>query len=128
MKHLSRKSQIKTLIIEDDNAYRTLLLSTLRKAGIQCTLCINGDQAIKKLSQEKFDIIIADYLLPGYNGTEIVKWARDNKIGIPAIVITNFPSEELTNKIKALNRTRLVTKSNFNPLDMPKLIEEMIVS
>jgi DNA-binding NtrC family response regulator len=116
------------LLIEDDAAYRTLVLSILRKAGINCIMCINTDQAMKKLTQTKFDLIISDYLLPGPNAIEFIKWARSNNIGTPVVVITNFPSEELQNKIKAINHTHLISKSTFNVLTLPKVIEEMIIS
>jgi DNA-binding response OmpR family regulator len=123
-----QNKEIHILLVEDDAAYRTLVLSILRRAGMKCTMCINGDQAMKKLSQDKYDLIISDYLLPGPNAIELIRWARNNKIGTPALILTNFPSEELQNKIKALSHAELISKSAFDPMSMPKIIQEKIVT
>jgi CheY-like chemotaxis protein len=91
----AQQKEKRILIIEDDHVYRTVLMSTLRKAGYNCTFCIDGDQAIKKLKQEKFDFLICDYLLPGTNGISIIRLAREQGIETPALLITNYPSELL---------------------------------
>lgn len=119
----AKQKEKRILLIEDDHVYRTILLTTLCKAGFHCTFCINGDQAVKKLSQEKFDILIVDYLLPGTNGIEIIRLARKQEIDIPALLITNYPSELLHVSNKELGRTKIMAKTSFNPTNMLKIIE-----
>jgi CheY-like chemotaxis protein len=113
------------LLIEDDFTYRTLILSVLRKSGFNCTFCIDGDHALKKLRQENFDLIITDYLIPGPNGIEIVRWARKQGIDIPMLVVTNYPSEVLSVSIKELGRTKIIAKTSFTVSNMVKIVQEM---
>jgi DNA-binding response OmpR family regulator len=118
----------RVLLIEDEPNYRSLILTVLRKAGIQCTFCIDGDHAIKKLAQETFDLAIIDYLLPGPNAIDIVRWMRTQKITTPALIITNYPSDDLTVKSKELTRTKLIPKPTFDPANMPAIVQEMLAS
>ena len=106
----TQQKEKRILLIEDDHVYRTLLLSTLRTMGFKCSFCVDGDQAIKTLAREKFDLLICDYLLPGTNGVEIIRLARSQGIDIPALLITNYPTEVMHISNKALGRTKIISK------------------
>lgn len=122
----AQQKEKRILIIDDDHVYRTLLIATLRKMGFYCTFCIDGNSAIKTLSREKFDLLICDYLLPGTNGVEIIKLARKNGIDIPALLITNYPTEVLHISNKALGHTKIISKTSFSPDNMLKIVQGMM--
>jgi len=121
-----QQPQKKILLIEDDPAYRTVVLTTLRKAGVNCTICVDGDHAMKQLAKEKFDLLIVDYLLPGPNAVEIVRWTRAQGINTPALIITNYPSEDLHQHTPTLGATKILAKTSFSPSNMPSIIQEML--
>ena len=122
----AQQKEKRILIIEDDHVYRTVLLSTLRKMGFQCSFCVDGDQALKTLSKEKFDLLICDYLLPGTNGVEVIRLVRKHGIDTPALLITNYPSELLHVSNKALGRTKILSKPSFNPNNILKIVQGML--
>ncbi len=122
----TQQKEKRILVIEDDHIYRTLLLTTLRKAGFHCTFCIDGNLAVKKLSEEKFDLLICDYLLPGTNGVEIIRLARKEGIDIPALLITNYPTEVLHVSNKALGHTKIISKISFNTDKILKNVQGML--
>lgn len=122
----TQQKEKRILLIEDDHVYRTLLMSTLRKMGFHCSFCIDGDHAIRTISQEKFDLLICDYLLPGTNGVEIIRLARKQGIDIPALLITNYPTEVMHVSNKTLGRTKIISKVSFNPDNMLKIIQGML--
>ena len=122
----AQQKEKRILLVEDDHVYRTVLLSTLRRIGFQCTFCIDGDHAIKKLLEEKFDLLISDYLLPGTNGIEIIRLARNQGIDIPALLITNYPAEVLHVSNKGLGRTKIIAKISFNPNNMLNIVQGML--
>ncbi|MGD1045471.1 MAG: response regulator [Bacteroidota bacterium] len=122
----AQQKEKRLLLVEDDHVYRTILMSTLRKMGFHCTFCIDGDHAVKTLSKEKFDLLICDYLLPGTNGVEVIRVARKQGIDIPALLITNYPSEVLHVSNKGLGRTKILSKASFNPGNMLKIVQGML--
>ena len=119
----TQQKEKRILLIEDDHVYRTLLLSTLRTMGFKCSFCVDGDQAIKTLTREKFDLLICDYLLPGTNGVEIIRLARNQGIDTPALLITNYPTEVMHISNKALGRTKIISKTSFNPENILKIVQ-----
>ena len=121
----NQQKEKSVLIVEDDAAYRNLVISTLRNAGIHCAFCVTGDQAMKRLTQERFDLLIMDYLLPGPSAVDVLQWARLKGINTPTLIVTNFPSDELRSKIKDLGHTHLMTKAVFDTESIPKVIEVM---
>jgi two-component system, OmpR family, alkaline phosphatase synthesis response regulator PhoP len=121
-----QKKEQRILLIEDDHVYRTLLLSTLRNVGYHCSFCIDGNQAIKVLAKEKFDLLITDYLLPGSNGVEVIRSARNQGIDTPALLITNYPTEVMNVSNKDLGRMKIISKISFNPTNMLKIIQGML--
>jgi CheY-like chemotaxis protein len=122
MKSAAQQKQKRILLVEDEPAYRTLLLSILRKGGLHCTFCINGEQAMKIIGQEQFDLIIIDYLLPGPNAIEIIQWTRGKGIETPVLIITNYPSIELKLRGKSLGETSVLAKSEIKLASLPDII------
>ncbi len=114
------------LFVEDEPAYRAPVLSILRKAGFHCTFCVDGDHAMRKLSQEKFDFLITDYLLPGPNGLDVLKWMRKQGREVPALIITNYLSDELVHTVKSLGQARIVSKQAQMIEEVPKVVQEML--
>jgi CheY-like chemotaxis protein len=100
----------------------------LRAKGYNCSFCVDGNQAIKTLAREKFDLLITDYLLPGTNGVEIIRLAREQGINIPALLITNYPTEVLHVSNKALGRTKIISKISSNTNNMLKIVQGMLNS
>ena len=124
----NQKKEKRILLVEDDHVYRTLLLSSLRNMGYTCSFCVDGNQATKTLSREKFDLLICDYLLPGTNGVEIIRVAREQGIDVPALLITNYPTEVMHVSNKALGRTKIISKTSFSPTTMLKIVQSMLES
>ena len=124
----NQKKEKRILLVEDDHVYRTLVLSSLRNLGYNCSFCVDGNQATKTLSREKYDLLICDYLLPGTNGVEIIRLAREQGIDVPALLITNYPTEVMHVSNKALGRTKIISKISFSPTNMLKIVQSMLES
>jgi CheY-like chemotaxis protein len=118
----------KILIVEDDFIYRTFLQSTLKKTGASCTLSTSSESAKAKLIAEQFDILILDYLLPGHNAMEIVKLLRAKDNWTPVLIVTAYPSEELTEQCKGEKNLAIATKSKITADDLPALVAHTLNS
>jgi DNA-binding NtrC family response regulator len=103
----------KILVVEDDYVYRIFLQSVLKKAGALCTLCINAEYAKIKIASEQFDVFMLDYLLPGNNALEIIKWIREQNILTPAVIVTAYPFDEMTEKCKEEENIAIIIKSKI---------------
>lgn len=81
----------KKILLADDSAIMRMVLSLhLRRfTGASITLVENGRDALVKLTQEPFDLLLTDINMPEMNGIELVRHLRTGlKNEIPIIIIT----------------------------------------
>lgn len=78
------------LIVEDEDAIVTLLQYNLEKEGYRVRTTDNGNEAFMLIREDKPDIIILDWMLPGMSGVEICSKIREDKKNrdIPIIMLT----------------------------------------
>lgn len=76
------------LIVEDEPSIVTLIKYNLEKAGFLTDVAYNGEDAIKKTEENKFDLIVLDLMLPKMDGMEVCKTIRKNKNYIPILMLT----------------------------------------
>lgn len=76
------------LLAEDNEPLRRLVSSELRGAGYQVVDVSNGESALKIIKEKSIDLMITDVVMPGINGIELLKRARELNPDIPAIITT----------------------------------------
>jgi two-component system alkaline phosphatase synthesis response regulator PhoP/two-component system response regulator VicR len=80
----------KILIVDDEEVIRKFLRIHLDKLGYEVMEAADGEQAIKQLGKDDFDLLICDILMPKKNGWEVIKEAKSNPKtkDIPVIILT----------------------------------------
>jgi DNA-binding NtrC family response regulator len=78
------------LIVEDEAALRTAMAAQLTDGGYDVQEAASGEDALARLADFAFDIIITDLRLPGIDGSELVASAVGRYPDIIAIVVTGF--------------------------------------
>lgn len=68
---MTAKSQI--LIVEDEKDVRDFMLLQLKRDGLVGTGVDNGEDALKLLHQQPFDLAVLDWMLPGMSGLDLCK-------------------------------------------------------
>ena len=61
------------LVVDDSEMSRELLCRILERQGHTCLTVENGDEALKRLRTEHFDMVLLDLMMPGMNGLEVLK-------------------------------------------------------
>ena len=73
-------SATKILIIDDDADLVSLLTDNLQLEGFSPSPAYNGEDGLLKLSQENFDLVILDVMMPGMKGTEVLAKIREHSL------------------------------------------------
>ena len=89
---------IKILIVDDEKPICDLIDLNLSSAGYSCTSVQDGLEAIDKIEQDSYDLILLDIMLPGADGYDIMEYIRP--LGIPVIFIT--AKHEVKDRVKGL--------------------------
>ena len=78
------------LIVDDDPGQRSLLNSFLRSQGFETALADSGESALEMLRTGKFAMMISDVRMPGLNGLETLRRARQEHVTLPVLLVTAF--------------------------------------
>ena len=89
---------LKILIAEDEEPISNLIRMNLTRAGYKCTCAFDGEKAADLMSNEHFDLMLLDIMLPKINGYELMEYAKGMEL--PVIFLTALGSTE--NKVKGL--------------------------
>jgi two-component system chemotaxis response regulator CheY len=112
------------LVVEDSPTMRQLIVFALsRIKGLTCVEADDGVDALKKLSGQRFDIIITDINMPVMDGLKLVKRVRSDEQhkAVPVIIITTEGAEEDRQRALALGANAYVTK----PIQAPQVIAQV---
>jgi CheY-like chemotaxis protein len=119
----------KIFIADDERALRYLLRETLIDEDYEVSEAEDGEEAIAKLQEDQYDLIILDYMMPGHTGVEVCEWLRHNNNPNqtkPVILLTAKVQEQDRQRAKQADVTAYITKP-FSPLQLLNTIEELIV-
>ena len=60
-----------------------------RRYGVECVLVEDGREALEKIEERRFDLIVLDQYMPGLNGDEVARAVREGDTETPMIAITS---------------------------------------
>jgi DNA-binding response OmpR family regulator len=106
----------KILLVDDDAAIRQMLARILTEEGYCVESAAEGIEALKRVSSERFDLVLLDLNMPVKDGWETYEQVVSRDPLLPVIVITARPNQRFT--ALAAGTGALMEK----PLDLPKLI------
>lgn len=109
MKETEKK---KILIIEDEKPLAHALSLKLSHEGFDVVATGSGEEGLQHLSQEKFDLVITDLIIPGIDGFKILETIQEKKMKVPVVVITNLNQEEDKKRVFDLGASSYFVKSN----------------
>ena len=92
---LAMLNQLKILIVDDEEADRITVRRLLKRSGMetQITEAADYEEAKEKMSNNLFDCMFIDYLLPDGDGLTLVREIRQQGLKIPLIVLTGHGDE-----------------------------------
>jgi DNA-binding NtrC family response regulator len=107
------------LIVDDEEHVRKSLSMLLRSHNYQVSQASNAQQALKKITQAKIDLVLCDIYLPGLSGIEILEKIKAADGHIPVIMMTAYGSIE--------SAVECMSKGAYNYISKPIKIETLTV-
>jgi signal transduction histidine kinase/DNA-binding response OmpR family regulator len=106
---------LRVLIVEDSAADAELLVLELRRTGFEVSFERMDDAAATTAALERggWDVVIADFTLPGWSGLGALKLMRDREIDLPFIVVSGTIGEEVAVEAMKAGAHDYVLKHNL---------------
>lgn len=79
---------MKILVVEDELDMLKIIRLYLEKAGHEVGVATDGQQALEELYNQKYDLIISDWMMPNMSGVELCKRVRALEIPVKIIMLT----------------------------------------
>jgi DNA-binding response OmpR family regulator len=81
------RGQARILLVDDEQAVQTLLTYPLRKEGYEVVGALDGQEALNRFTEERFDLVVLDVMLPKLDGIEVCRRLR-TRSQVPIIMLT----------------------------------------
>lgn len=117
----------RVLVVEDDVAIRDMLCFSLRHSGFECDGVGDAESGLALLKQQRPDIILLDWMLPGVDGIEFIRRLRANEYfaEIPVIMLTAKGESEDMVKGLSVGADDYVNKP-FSPPELMARIKALL--
>ncbi len=109
---------VNILVAEDDAGLNRLVCASLSAVGYEVCGCRDGQEALDRLEERRFDMIISDIMMPGTDGFALAAAVRASDKTIPVLFIT--ARDDINSKQRGYNLG--IDDYLVKPFDMDELI------
>ena len=89
---MGRKARI--LILDDERIVCERLRPTVEKLGFEVETFTSSTEALARLAEQRFDVMVTDLKMPGPGGLDVLRFVKENHPRTKVIVITGFATVE----------------------------------
>lgn len=119
-------NRIRILVVDDDGPVLRSCVRALEEIpGAEIVQRKLGDQAARLLSSEEFDLLISDIRMPGVGGLDLLALARKLDPELPVVLITGFPTSEMSKGYQALGAAACLMKP-FRPEELIATVQHVL--
>lgn len=111
---------VRILIVDDEedlvNTLQRLLLQEL--PGSRVDVAYSGEEGLSWLAARSYDLLIADFRMPGFNGLELIKGVRYLDTRVPIVLMTGYGTMSIREEADQLGVNLYVDK----PFDVDRML------
>ncbi|MFC1949471.1 sigma-54-dependent transcriptional regulator [Chloroflexota bacterium] len=111
----------RVLVVDDEEIIRKLLQRTLEVAHYDVVTAASGEEALNKVSQMDFRVVLCDITMPGMSGIELLQQLTANWPETPVIMVTALADAQTAVEAMKMGAYDFIVK----PFDSPDLLQKM---
>ena len=85
---------IKFLVVDDEKVIVRSVQMILKAEGYDIEGASSGKDAILKMEQNKYDLVLTDLMMPEMDGIALIRWLKENRPDVGVVILTGYPSQE----------------------------------
>jgi DNA-binding NtrC family response regulator len=111
-------AEYRVLLVDDEEEFVSALSERLMLRGIEADSALNGEEALARLVEKEFEVVILDVMMPGLGGLEVLRQIKSTHPNTQVILLTGHGATR-----EGIEGMRL---GAFDYLIKPVDIEEML--
>lgn len=119
----------KILLVDEDQMIADIYKKNFESAGFEVLNAVDGKEALKLASEEKFDLILLDMVLPGMSGIDVLKELRGNSIydkDLKVIILSNLRKDDNEKEAKENGASEFIEKTQYSPAQLVAEIQRLL--
>lgn len=116
----------KILIIEDEKPLARVLALKLNSAGYETVVVYDGEQALKVLQKDNFNLILLDLLMPKKDGYYVLVELQKLGNKTPIVIASNLSQKEDIEKAKKLGAVDYFVKTDTTLVEMVNKVKQYL--
>ena len=116
------KNSISILVVDDEETLRDILVKILDKEGYRIDTAENGEEALEKLRENQYNLMISDVKMPRLNGFELLKVVRKDYPSMGVIMMTAYGDSFTIKDALLLGADEYITKP-FKSFEINLIVE-----
>jgi len=113
------------LIVDDEKNIRMTLSQALEALELDTDAAVNGEEALEKLAERNFGLILLDLKMPGMDGMDVLRKVRETRPDIKVIIITAHGTIESATEAMKLGAVDFIQKP-FAPKEIRELVKKVM--
>lgn len=85
--------EFKVLMVDDEEDFVRTLDERMQMRNVDTSVALSGEEAMKKLEEDPPDVLLVDLKMPGMDGMEVLRRAREAYPGVQVVMLTGHGSE-----------------------------------
>jgi len=116
---------MKILVVDDDAIVIKSCRRILEAEGLEVTTVPGADEALEKIKQSEFDLLLMDVKMPRHDGIFLMREIKKNWPDIPIIVMSGYPTPETISDVLKLGAAQFIPKP-FRPDELTKVVHQVL--
>jgi DNA-binding NtrC family response regulator len=111
-------AKLKVLVVDDEPIVGERLKASLERAGFLVDTFSSSQDAVKRIEQETYDILVTDLKMKGPDGLEVLRIAKQKQPNIKAVIITGLATKQVAENALSAGAAQFIAK----PFKMSSLV------
>lgn len=119
----------KILLVEDDPMIADIYQSKFDSAGFEVVNAKTGREVLKYVSQDRFDLVLLDMVLPEMSGMEVLKEIKESgnyDKNVKVVIFSNLSELETQQEALKNGADGFISKTQYNPSELVKEVQRLL--
>ena len=116
-------NDIQVLLVDDEEIVGKRLKPSIEKAGYEVEVFQNGSEAVNRIKDKHFDIVVTDVRMDEVDGMDVLQAVQEASPGTRTIIITGYARSDLVREAQIKGAYDFIAKP-FRPKDLLKIIDQ----